>query len=198
MKKIALFLSLSVILFNQSIGFAQDTDSYQVPPKVIADLLLAKPTPLVRIDSKSEYLLLLGRNSYPSVEELGQPEMKIAGLRLNPLNFSPSRQSPISSITLQSIRSGAKTAITGLPQNLAAGAIAWNPSETKIAFTQTEVNRIDLYVIDIATKKATRVNSTPLNLVLGNAFVWVDDQTILYKATTHDAAGAPKRPITPK
>ncbi len=198
MKKIALFLSLSAILFNQSVGFAQDTDSYQVPPKVIADLLLAKPTPLVRIDSKAEYLLLLGRNSYPSVEELGQPEMKIAGLRLNPLNFSPSRQSPISSITLQSIKSGAKTAITGLPQNLAAGAIAWNPSETKIAFTQTEVNRIDLYVIDIATKKATRVNSTPLNLVLGNAFVWVDDQTILYKATTHDAAGAPKRPITPK
>ena len=184
--------------FNQLISIAQDADAYQLPPKAIADLLLAKPTPFVRIDSKAEYLLLLGRNSYPSVEELGQPEMKIAGLRLNPLNFSPSRQSPISSITLQSIKSGAPIAITGLPKNLAAGAIAWNPSETKIAFTQSEVNRVDLYVIDIATKKATRVNNDPINQVLGNAFTWVDDQTILYKATTHDAAGAPKRPITPK
>lgn len=197
MKK-SLLLSIALILGATSISHAQDTDAYQLPPKEIADLLLAKPTPFVRIDSKAEYLLLLGRNSYPSVEELGQPEMKIAGLRLNPLNFSPSRQSPISSITLQYIKSGAPIAISGLPKNLSAGAIAWNPSETKIAFTQSEANRVDLYVIDIATKKATRVNAEPINQVLGNAFTWVDDQTILYKATTHDAVGAPKRPITPK
>ena len=198
MKKSTLLLSVALFIGAASLSHAQDTDAYQLPPKEIADLLLAKPTPFVRIDSKAEYLLLLGRNSYPSVEELGQPEMKIAGLRLNPLNFSPSRQSPISSITLQTIKSGAPIAITGLPKNLAAGAIAWNPSETKIAFTQSEVNRVDLYVIDIATKKATRVNNDPINQVLGNAFTWVDDLTILYKATTHDAAGAPKRPITPK
>ncbi len=198
MYKYTLLLSVALILGVTSLSHAQDTDAYQLPPKEIADLLLAKPTPFVRIDSKAEYLLLLGRNSYPSVEELGQPEMKIAGLRLNPLNFSPSRQSPISSITLQTIKSGAPIVITGLPKNLAAGAIAWNPSETKIAFTQSEVNRVDLYVIDIATKKATRVNADPVNQVLGIAFTWVDDQTILYKATTHDAAGAPKRPITPK
>ncbi|MEN9958929.1 MAG: hypothetical protein RLZZ474_1173 [Bacteroidota bacterium] len=198
MKMKAIILTLCACILTISSNYAQDADSYQLPPKAIADLLLAKPTPLVRIDSKAEYLLLLGRNSYPTVEELGQPEMKIAGLRLNPLNFSPSRQSPISSITLQSIKSGATIAVTGLPKNLAASAFAWNPSETKIAFAQTEVNRVDLYVIDIASKKATRVNAEPINLVLGNAFTWVDDQTILYKVTTHDAAGAPKRPITPK
>lgn len=198
MKMKAIILTLCAFVCTISSNYAQDTDAYQLPPKAIADLLLAKPTPFVRIDSKAEYLLLLGRNSYPSVEELGQPEMKIAGLRLNPLNFSPSRQSPISGITLQSIKTGAKIAITGLPKNLAAGAFAWNPSETKIAFTQTEINRVDLYVIDIATKKAIRVNADPINQVLGNAFTWVDDQTLLYKATTHDAAGAPKRPITPK
>jgi hypothetical protein len=195
MKKTWLIVALSVLSLSPT--FAQD-DSYQLPPKAIADLLLAKPTPLVRIDSKASYLLLLGRNSYPTVEELGQPEMKIAGLRLNPLNFSPSRQSSISSITLQSIRTGAKVEIAGLPKSLAAGSIAWNPSETKIAFTQTQVNGVDLYVIDLASKNATRVNNAPLNLVLGNAFTWVDDQTLLYKVTTHHADGAPKRPITPK
>ncbi len=72
MKKSFLILALSVLSFSAS--YAQD-DAYQIPPKAIADLLLAKPTPLVRIDSKAEYLLLLGRNSYPTVEELGQPEM---------------------------------------------------------------------------------------------------------------------------
>lgn len=31
---------------------AQETGVYQVPPKEIADMLLAKPTPAVRVDSK--------------------------------------------------------------------------------------------------------------------------------------------------
>jgi len=198
MKMKAFILTLCALSCTLTSAFAQDADTYQSPPKAIADLLLAKPTPLVRIDSKAIYMLLLGRNSYPSVEELGQPEMKIAGLRLNPLNFSPTRQSLVSSITVQSVNSGAPIAIQGLPQNLAAGSIAWNPSETKFAFTQTDVNRVDLYVVDLTTKKASRLNAEPINQVLGNSFIWVDDQTILYKVTMHDAAGAPKRPITPK
>uniref|UniRef100_UPI00197E4AC8 hypothetical protein n=1 Tax=Pseudomonas viridiflava TaxID=33069 RepID=UPI00197E4AC8 len=48
---------------------AQDAVSYQTPPKEIADLLLAKPTPGVSIDGKAEWILFSERNSYPSVEE---------------------------------------------------------------------------------------------------------------------------------
>jgi hypothetical protein len=75
--------------------YAQEASGYQVPPKEIADLLLAKPTPSVSVDSKGEWMLLSERNSYPTVEELGQPEIRVAGLRLNPNNFSPSRQTYI-------------------------------------------------------------------------------------------------------
>jgi hypothetical protein len=121
MKMKTIILTLFAFTFTLSSNYAQDVDSYQLLPKAIADLLLAKPTPLVRIDSKASYVLLLGRNSYPSVEELGQPEMKIAGLRLNTLNFSPSRQNPISSITLQSIKSGATISLTGLPTKPLSG-----------------------------------------------------------------------------
>jgi hypothetical protein len=95
--------------------FAQDAASYQLPPKEMADLLLAKPTPNVNMDSRGEWMLLVERNSYPTVEELGQPELKIAGMRLNPNNFSPSRQNFINNFTLKNIRSGNEYKITGLP-----------------------------------------------------------------------------------
>ena len=62
------FLVLSSYITN-----AQDAVSYQKPPKDIADLLLAKPTPSVNIDSKAEWMLSSERNTYPDVEELGQP-----------------------------------------------------------------------------------------------------------------------------
>ena len=81
--------------------WAQDAVNYQLPPKEIADLLLAKPTPGVSIDSRGEWMLLSERNSYPTVDELGQPEIRIAGLRLNPNNFSPSRQTYINNFLLK-------------------------------------------------------------------------------------------------
>lgn len=190
--------TLLLLLFLGSIAFGQDATSYQVPPKDVADLLLAKPTPAVRIDSKAEWMLLSERNSYPTVEELGQPESRIAGLRLNPNNFSPSRQFFVNNFRLKNIKNNQEFAVSGLPANLLAGTVTWNPSETRIAFTHTTGKQVDLYVIDIATKKASKLNKQPLNTVLGNVYTWIDDVTILYKAATQPAANAPKKPITPK
>src|SRR5881397_1425355 len=85
-------LFTAVFLVSSCLSQAQTNTSYQLPPKDMVDLLLAKPTPFVSVDSKAEWMLFSERNSYPDVEELGQPELKIAGLRLNPNNFSPSRQ----------------------------------------------------------------------------------------------------------
>jgi len=181
----------------QNLG-AQETGVYQVPPKEIADMLLAKPTPAVRVDSKGNWMLLSERNSYPGVEELGQPEIKVAGLRLNPNNYAPSRQSFVNSFLLKEIKTGREYMIYGLPPGLQAGNISWSPSETKVAFTHTMSNRVDLYVIDIAAQNAKKINRSPLNITLGNAYTWVDDQTILYKAAIQSTTLAPQRPILPK
>jgi dipeptidyl aminopeptidase/acylaminoacyl peptidase len=178
--------------------YAQNATSYQLPPKDIADLLLAKPTPAVSINEKATWMLLSERNSYPTVEELGQPELKVAGLRLNPNNFSLSRQNFINNFILKQINEHKEYKIKDLPVNLLAGNVSWSPSETKIAFTHTTSSQVDLYVIDIATQKATKINKKPVNNILGAAYIWMDDNTILYKATTQSAANAPKRPITPK
>lgn len=178
--------------------YGQDAVSYQTPPKEIADLLLAKPTPLVSMNTHASWLLLSERNSYPTVEELGQPENRIAGLRINPNNYAPSRQNFINNFILKNLQDGKEFSVTGLPANLLAGNVSWSPSETKIAFTQTNSVRVDLYVIDVATHKATRINQQPLNTVLGTAYIWVDDNTLIYKTATQPASMAPKKPITPK
>ena len=113
---------------------AQDAITYQMPPKEMADLLLAKPTPAVSIDSKAEWMLLSVRNSYPSVEELAMPEIRIAGLRINPNNYALSRQTFINDFTLKSIKANREFKITGLPVPLLAGSVSWSPNEKKIAF----------------------------------------------------------------
>jgi dipeptidyl aminopeptidase/acylaminoacyl peptidase len=177
---------------------AQTGDGYQLPPKDVADLLLAKPTPSVSINSKAEWMLLSERNPYPTVEELGQPELRIAGLRLNPANFSPSRQTFINNFKLKNIKTGKEVSVTGLPQNLLATNISWNPSENKIAFLNTTSGKVDLYLIDLATQKTTKLNKQAVNNSLGAAYTWINDNTVLYKATTALPTAAPKKSITPK
>ena len=194
-KKITFLLIGFTMYFG---AFAQDAVNYQLPPKEIADLLLAKPTPDVSIDSQGEWMLQSERNSYPTVEELGQPEIRIAGLRLNPNNFSPSRQTFINNFSLKNIKTGKEFKISGLPVNMLAGNVRWSPSEKKIAFTNTTNSRVDLYIVDIATKVATKVNKKALNVVLGADLTWFDDNAIVYKTAVSLPGAAPGKPITPK
>lgn len=189
-------LLVVVCIFVAAWCSAQD-EGYKTPPKEIADLLLAKPTPNVSIDAKAEWMLLMERNSYPSVEELAQPEIRIAGQRINPNNFAPSRQNFINNFTLKDIRAGKEYAVTGLPANMLAGNVSWNPSKQKIAFTNTTNKVVDLYVIDVATRKATKVNKQPLNVILGQDFTWMDDNTLLYKTILQPASAAPVKSLMP-
>ena len=176
---------------------AQNDGGYKLPPKDIADMLLAKPTPGVNVDDKGEWMLFTEANSYPSVEELARPELKIAGLRINPNNFAPSRQNYINNIFLRNIASGKDLKITGLPTPLFAGNISWSPNDKKIAFTQTTTSLVDLYVIDVATQKATKVNKTALNVITGG-YQWYDEATLLYRTIIKPATAAPPKPLMPK
>ena len=172
---------------------AQDDVSYKLPPKDIADMLMAKPTPNISMDDKGQWMLLMESNSYPSVEELAKPELRIAGLRINPANFAPSRQNFINNLTLRSVNFRQDFKISGLPSPLFAGNVSWSPDDKKIAFTHTTKDRVDLYVIDVATKKATKINKAALNMI-GGGYQWYDNNTLLYRTTLKPAtADLPNR-----
>lgn len=187
-------LLLAFISFLGISAFPQG--GYLTPPKEIEDMVKAKPTPSVSFDDKGEWMLFLGRESYGSVEELAKPELRIAGLRLDPANFTRSRQNFITEISLKNIKSGEEFSITGLPSPLKASGFSWNPANTKIAFSQVNHDKVDLYVIDIASKSASRQNITPLNLIL-NGPEWYDNETLLYFSIVQPADKAPKGKLMP-
>ena len=189
------YLLLHVFFFSLVTTTAQD-GGYKNPPKDIVDMLLAKASPNVSVDEKGEWMLFIQSNSYPSVEELARPELKIAGLRINPANYAPSRQNFVNSLVLRNVASGKVYKITGLPATLSASNISWSPDDKKIAFTQTTNSRVDLYVIDVATQKARQVNKTALNVITGG-YQWYDDNTLLYRTAIKPASAAPPRPAVP-
>lgn len=190
-------LLLLFVLFLTVVAPAQDDGGYKIPPKAIADMLLAKPTPNISLDDRGEWMLFTESSSYPSVEELARPELRIAGLRINPNNYAPSRQNFINNLYLRHIATGKEYKITGLPSPLYAGSISWSPNDKKIAFTQTTTGRVDLYMIDVATQKAMKINKSPLNTITGS-YQWYNDNTVIYRTPLKPASAAPPKPAVPK
>ena len=138
------FYPVIALLFLASTAISQD-DGYKTPPKDITDMLLANPTPNVSIDDNGEWMLFTQSNSYRTVEELARPELRLAGLRINPNNYAPSRSNFINDIYLKNIRTKNESKISGLPSPLYAGNLSWSPNNKKIAFTHTTADRADLY-----------------------------------------------------
>ena len=84
----------SILIFFVWIAYssqAQDNLTYQQPPDDIAKLVDAPLTPAVLFSPDKSMMILLDRSDYPTIEELSRPELRIAGLRINPDNFGQSR-----------------------------------------------------------------------------------------------------------
>ena len=166
-------LILAFGLFSSMMTYAQDT--YQTPPKPLADLVNAQPTPSVSVNAKGTLMLIIERSDLPSIADLAQPELKLAGLRLNPLTNGGSRQSYALNFKIKKLSDNSETQVTGLPDNPKLSAPSWSPDESKVAFTHTKDNTIELYVLDIATAKAAKLTDLAINATLGSPLSWLPD-----------------------
>jgi len=67
--------------------------AYRMPPKVIADLVDAPLPPSVSIGPNQDWMLIMAHPGLPPIKELSQPELRLAGLRINPRTNGQSRSS---------------------------------------------------------------------------------------------------------
>ncbi|RRJ92563.1 S9 family peptidase [Flavobacterium macacae] len=163
-------------------GFAQEELTYQKPSKEILDLADYERAPSVSMDTKKEYMLLSYRNTYKTLDELNQEEMRLAGLRINPITNISSTVTYINNIKVRKIKDKNEIQVTGLPQNPKISNISWSPDEKKIAFTHTTATGVELYVLDMASAKATKLTDANLNANMGSPFSWYrDNQSLLVK-----------------
>jgi len=181
------------------VALAQQNMSYQTPPKAIADLIDAPPTPVVSVSPDKAWMLLLSQPSLPSIEEVSQEELRLAGIRINPKNNGSSRAAYYNGASLKSITNNKELSISGLPQDPQLENVQWSPDGSKVAFTNSLDNGIEIWVLDIPTAMAKRLTRANVNDAIGTPFTWLpDNKTILYKAILANHGEAPKEPTVPK
>ena len=97
-----------IILFLFSIiAFSQEDISYQKPSAEILALADYERPPSVSMDTKKEYMLLSYRNTYKTLDELNQEEMRLGGLRINPVTNISSTITYINNLKIRKIKAAA-------------------------------------------------------------------------------------------
>ncbi len=171
--------TLALLAFSTSLLFAQEKVIYQQPPKEILELVDIERAPQVSMDSKKEQMLFLYRNTFKTLAELNQPEMRLGGLRINPNANISSRATYMSNIRYKKITDNKLTQIKGLPHDARIANLSYSPDESKLAFTNTTDKGLELWIIDLHTLQAKKITDASLNANVGTPYVWFRDSESL-------------------
>jgi len=175
--------SLLIFFLTFSVGISQEKLTYQQPPDAIMDLVEAPLAPAVQIDNAGENVLLLYRDSFKSIAELSETEMRLAGLRINPKTNIGSRTTFYNNIKYKKATGTTITQIKGLPQNPRLSSFRWSPNQKMMACLNTTKSGVEVWVIDIEKQQAFNICPAIVNANMGDAINWFKDSKALLVKT---------------
>jgi len=176
-------LSIYAVLLLLAVeAHAQESLTYQQPPKEILELVNAPLAPSVRLDSKAENIVLLYRNAFKTITELSEEELRLAGLRINPKTNIGSRTNYYNNIEVKKAYAKETNTVSGLPINPRLANFRWSPNEKMMSFTQTTTSGVEVWVLDIAKASARKLTDAQVNANMRTPVSWfANSEALLVK-----------------
>ncbi|WP_294330774.1 prolyl oligopeptidase family serine peptidase [uncultured Chryseobacterium sp.] len=166
---------------------AQESITYQKPSAEILKLADYERPPGVLMNSKKDWIVFTYRPTYKTLEDLSQQEMKLGGLRINPVTNISSTATYSNNLKVRKINDKTEVQVKNLPANPKITYTSFSPDEKKLAFTNTTNKGVELWIVDLETAAAKKVTSDNLNANLGSPYLWYkDSQHLLIKTLPQD------------
>ena len=148
---------------------------YHDAPAPIAQVLDAPGTPLVSISPDRTQLALVEPEGLPPISEVAAPELRLAGLRINPRTSGPSRAAWYRGLSFQPLQGGSARPVV-LPARTRHGFPLWAPSSDRLAFVVATDSALTLWVADLATGRARQLSTRKLSAALGAPCSWLGSE----------------------
>lgn len=183
MKRILPFL----FLLCTAQGFSQEKLKYQKPSSEILDLVDVPRAPAVWITEDTDYMILLYRDSYKTIQELSEEELRLAGLRINPKTNIGSRTTYYNNVMVKRSREKEARQVMGLPENPRLSNFSLSPDESKLALTHTTADGVELWVLDLEKASVKKLTEAVLNANLRDVINWFKEgDAVLVKMLPED------------
>jgi len=172
-------------------------EPYKLPPRVIVDILDTPPLPGATVSPDHQWLLLLEQRSMPTIAELAQPMLRLAGNRINPRTTGPQLPGAITGLVLKRVSDGMERRIA-VQAPAALAFVSWSPDSRTIAFVQTRDSGLALWAADVATGQTRALTGSILNATSGPPCQWMPSGAeLLCELIPGDRGPAPVAPQTP-
>ncbi|MRW87656.1 prolyl oligopeptidase family serine peptidase [Pseudoduganella sp. FT26W] len=174
-------LPLNLGLMAASPQAGAQEGGYRLPPAALQAIVDAARAPALSLSPRRDIVAVIETPPLPGIAEVAQPELKLAGLRINPRTCSSSRFSFGTDLSLLEVATRKEIRLTGLPRGLRLSDLSWSPDQRHLAFTHValsgERGAVELWVVDVAERKARKLSPQPLSAVLTRGFNWLPDSS---------------------
>ncbi len=183
-------LLFCILILGTTLGInAQENLDYQKPPEEILKLVDVKRAPSIFLDHDKEYMVMLSRSAYKTIEELSQEELRLGGLRIDPQVNIGSRVTYFNNIQIKNLKSGdgMVAQVKGMPENPRLTNFQWSPDQSMLSLTNTTAEGVELWVLILKSAKMIKLTEPNINANLGDVVNWfADGQSMLVKMISAD------------
>ncbi|MGU3374951.1 prolyl oligopeptidase family serine peptidase [Chryseobacterium sp. M5A1_1a] len=158
---------------------AQENITYQKPSAEILKLADYERPPAVLMNSKKDWIVFTYRPAYKTLNDLNQQEMKLGGLRINPVTNIASTVTYFNNLKIRKTSDKNEIQVKNLPSEAKIAHLLFSPDEKKLAFTNTTDKGVELWMIDMQTATAKKITQDVLNANLGYPYIWYNDSQSL-------------------
>lgn len=171
---------------------------WQNPPEPIASMLNAKPLPALLISPDNRWIVELERPALPPIAQLAEPVVAIAGIEVNPHTWGPGRESAYLSLRVRALGAASSTPVP-LPGTPHLRNLRWSWNSRYLAFTLTQPNGIELWILTLETATARPLTDPRLTAVFGNPCHWLPgEQGLICKIRPIEPGPPPVAPTVPR
>ena len=175
-----------------------EVSGYDKPPQNVLDVLHAPAPARPMMSPTRDRILLVSWVTYPSITQVAEPYLKLAGVRLEPrtrrkhdtaggYGVAPCAQT----FSMVEVATTHETPMT-MPAGCVDG-IVWAPDGARFAFRNTTHDAVELWIGDATTGQVHRLGTGRLNPMLGSSLQWLggDHKTLVVKLVPENQGAPP-------
>jgi dipeptidyl aminopeptidase/acylaminoacyl peptidase len=196
---IGLSMGLSVPIWaaSQETAKPETISGYDKPPSNILSVMEAPSLPSPSVNPTHDAILLVSLQTYPSIERVARPYLRLAGVRIETGNHSK-HDTPggygvtrcVNRLELVHIPDAVHVPVM-LPPGACPAAPLWSADGKHFAFENIATEAVELWIGDIESGAIRKVQGVRLNPMLGDTIRWMPDQQTLLIKEVPAAMGAP-------
>ncbi len=178
-------------------GLASPQEPYRTPPPDVAAIVGAFDTPVARVSPTNDWLALTERRAHPTIAQLAEPALGLAGIRFNP-RTNGDDQPPLGiGITLIALDHREEWQVE-LPDEAQITYPVWSPDGKQLAFTNTTSQGVELWLVSVESKRVRRLTGPELMAARGQPCQWMSgSEAVLCQLVPAERGPAPQPADTP-